>query len=129
LRAVLLDWRAKRPRGQLVVCEAGSDAPLTSRQTSGRFYGPLRGTPWCLLSRRDWFKVGFHTYRHSFASNLAAAGVDQRVIDEYMGHTTEAMRRHYRHLLPGARQAAIRCLSFTAEPAAGVVPCQTGAQQ
>jgi hypothetical protein len=39
----------------------------------------LRGTAWCLDGTRDWFKVGFHTYRHSFASNLAARGVDQRV--------------------------------------------------
>ena len=35
--------------------------------------------------------IGFHTFRHSFASNLAVAGVDQRVIDRWMGHTTESM--------------------------------------
>jgi hypothetical protein len=40
--------------------------------------------------------------------------VDQRVIDELMGHTTEAMRRRYRHLFPQARRAAVTCFSLTA---------------
>ena len=53
----------------------------------------MRGTDWNLEGSRNWFKIGFHSYRHSFASNLAAAGVDQRIIDEFMGHQTEAMRK------------------------------------
>ena len=76
------------------------------------FWQPMRHTEWCLDNTKDWFKVGFHTYRHSFASNLAAAGVDQRVIDEFMGHQTEAMRKRYRHLFPKDRKSAIECLSF-----------------
>jgi integrase len=56
--------------------------------------------------------VGFHTYRHSFASNLAAAGVDQRIIDEFMGHTTEAMRKRYRHLFPKDRRSAMASFSL-----------------
>lgn len=57
-------------------------------------------------------KIGFHAYRHSIGSNLAAAGVDQRVIDELMGHTTEAMRTRYRHLAPRAKRSAIEPLAF-----------------
>jgi integrase len=53
---------------------------------------------------------GFHVFRHSFASNLAAAGVDQRMIDEWMGHQTEAMRKRYRHLLPDQRRKAIEAV-------------------
>ncbi len=71
------------------------------------------GTPWCLDNKKDWFRIGFHSYRHSFASNLAAAGVDQRVIDEFMGHTTEAMRKRYRHLFPKDRRSAIESFSLT----------------
>jgi len=48
---------------------------------------------------------------------MAAAGVDQRIIDEFMGHTTEAMRRRYRHLFPAQRRDAIR--SFSLATAAG----------
>jgi integrase len=72
----------------------------------------MRGTPWCLDNAKDWFKVGYHTYRHSFASNLAAAGVDHRIIDEFMGHTTESMRKRYRHLFPQNRKRAIESLRF-----------------
>jgi integrase len=112
LKKILLDWRERRPTGQFVVCDPGIHAPLSSRGTSDRFYYPLRGTKWCLNSKKDWFKVGFHTYRHSFASNLAAAGVDQRVIDEFMGHQTEAMRKRYRHLFPKNRRSAIESFSL-----------------
>ncbi len=89
----LLAWRLRRPRGQFVICDADTLAFLAKQ----RPVQPLllaadatHGTgAW--TTQKDWFKVGFHAYRHSFASNCAAAGVDQRVIDEFMGHTTEAM--------------------------------------
>jgi integrase len=112
LKKVLLDWQERRRVGQFVVCDPGHHETLTSREASGRFYYPLRGTRWCLNNKKDWFKVGFHTYRHSFASNLAAAGVDQRVIDEFMGHQTEAMRKRYRHLFPKNRRSAIESFSL-----------------
>ena len=38
---------------------------------------------------------GWHVLRHSFISFCAAAGVDQRLIDEWVGHTTEEMRKRY----------------------------------
>ena len=113
LKAILTDWQAKRPRGQYVVCHAGSVEALLPAEANRRLWQPLRGTAWCLASRRNRFKIGFHTYRHSFASNLAAAGVDQRVIDEFMGHTTEAMRKRYRHLLPSSRRSAIESFSLS----------------
>jgi integrase len=51
--------------------------------------------------RTKWSVVkGYHVLRHSFISVLAARGVDQRVINELAGHTTEAMARRYRHLIP-----------------------------
>jgi integrase len=112
LKKVLLEWKQKRPRGQFVICDADGVGPLTTWRADTLFRQPLRRTTWCLSSSKDWFKIGFHTYRHSFASNLAAAGVDQRVIDEFMGHTTEAMRRRYRHLFPKNRRAAIQSFSL-----------------
>jgi integrase len=44
LHAILLDWQHKRPAGQYVACDRGTNAQLTSRETSRRFYQPLRGT-------------------------------------------------------------------------------------
>jgi hypothetical protein len=45
--------------------------------------------------------------RHSFASNCAARGIDQRLIDRWLGHTTDEMRRRYQHLIPNQEQQAI----------------------
>jgi len=60
------------------------------------------------LKASQWKNVrGFHVLRHSFASNAAAEGIDQRMIDEWMGHQTEEMQRRYRHLAPSQQHAAI----------------------
>jgi integrase len=50
---------------------------------------------------------GYHAFRHSFASNLAAAGIDEHVIAALMGHLTQEMRARYRHLFPHQRRAAV----------------------
>jgi integrase len=65
------------------------------------FRWAVDGSKWEVLKGR-------HVLRHSFASNCAAKCVDQRLIDEWMGHQTEEMRRRYRHLIPNQQQAAIR---------------------
>jgi integrase len=51
---------------------------------------------------------GWHIFRHSFASNCAARGLDQRLIDVWMGHQTEEMRKRYRHLIADQERQAIR---------------------
>jgi integrase len=109
-------WRDRRPGGQHVFCEPGSTEPLDPDRANRAFWQPMRRTAWCLKSKRNWFKIGFHTYHHSFASNLAARGVDQRIIDEWMGHQTEAMRKRYRHLFPKDRRSAIASFSFAPPP-------------
>src|SRR5262249_14414464 len=114
LKTILLDWRTKRPKGQFVACDPGCLEPLTPQLANSRFWAPLRGTEWCLQSRKNSFKIGYHTYRHSFVSNLVARGVDQRIIDEWVGHQTEAMRKRYRHLFPRARRSAIESFSLVA---------------
>ena len=65
-----------------------------------------------LTDGTDFEGIRFHTFRHSFASNLAKRGVDQRMIDRLMGHQTEAMRRRYQHLFPDEKQEAIEQLQF-----------------
>lgn len=112
LKSILLCWREQRPKGQFVVCDPDTIDPLTPPLANRRFWQPLKGTHWCLNGHKKWYKIGFHTYRHSFASNLAAKNVDQRIIDEFMGHQSESMRRRYRHLFPAARRSAIESISF-----------------
>jgi site-specific recombinase XerD len=50
---------------------------------------------------------GWHVLRHSFASNAAMKGVDQRVINSWLGHQTEEMVQRYRHLFPDQERHAI----------------------
>ena len=54
--------------------------------------------------------IGWHTFRHSLASNMASAGVDQRIINETLGHHTKEMERRYRHLLPKKQADALHGL-------------------
>lgn len=51
---------------------------------------------------------GFHILRHGFVSALATAGVDQRIIDEFVGHQSLEQQRRYRHLYPAKLQDAIK---------------------
>jgi len=61
------------------------------------------------LSRSEWAVVrGFHTLRHSFISACASKGIDQRLIDEFVGHSTEEQRRRYRHLYPSVQADALK---------------------
>lgn len=111
LKAILEDWFAQHPGGPHTFCRrltlpsapGEEPEPLTCFQAHDHFKRTLRGSPWEVIR-------GFHIFRHSFVSNLASAGVDQRIIDAFTGHQTEEMRRRYRHLLPDVRQQAIEKL-------------------
>jgi integrase len=73
---------------------------VTRDEAHDHFKRTLAGSKWAVLR-------GFHVLRHSFISCLAAAGVDQRIIDEFVGHQTDEQRRRYRHLVPDVKQKAI----------------------
>src|SRR5205823_14724428 len=95
--------RASTAKGRLAgVTRRPAQPPgqLSRTEASDHFNRTLAGTRWENLA-------GWHCLRHSFVSNCAAAGVDQRLIDAWVGHTTEEMRRRYRHLIPSVEHAAI----------------------
>lgn len=74
--------------------------PLDSDTAHGYFKGPLANSKFSKLR-------GWHVLRHSFCSNAAAAGIDQRIINSWVGHQTDDMVRRYRHMLPSKEQEAI----------------------
>ena len=76
---------------------------VASTKATRAFRLTLDKTKWDILH-------GYHVFRHSFISNLARAGVDQRIIDELVGHETDAMRKRYRHLFPEQRKDALKKL-------------------
>ncbi|MDD2786013.1 MAG: tyrosine-type recombinase/integrase [Patescibacteria group bacterium] len=50
---------------------------------------------------------GWHTFRHTFASNLTAAGVPIRVVQELLGHTTILMTARYSHVSRSTLRSAV----------------------
>jgi len=109
VQSVLRDWLAIHPGGQHLFCQEDLVRSKTHRQepigvTRDEAHDHLRralaGSKWAAMR-------GWHVWRHSFASNCAAAGVDQRLINEWTGHQTEEMVRRYRHLFPEQQRQAI----------------------
>ena len=99
LERVMRAWFADHPGGHHAVCTAAAN-PITEHYSTKLIVNILKGTRWSVIP-------GWHCFRHSFISNCAARGVDQRMIDAWVGHQTEAMRRRYRHLIPAVSQAAL----------------------
>lgn len=106
---IIKDWLARHPGGQFAFAQnfdrASATPPeaLTVDQARSQFKKALRGTKWSVIR-------GFHVFRHSYASNLAAKGIDQRIIDKHMGHQTEEMRKRYQHLMPEICKRAVEAL-------------------
>ncbi len=110
LEKVLRPWIEIHPGTKFTFCHPEpilrSRAPkvetdgLTKDQAAHYFRQPLADSEWDVIK-------GWHCLRHSFISGCASKGIDQRMIDEWVGHTTEAIRRRYRHLFPSSQQNAM----------------------
>jgi integrase len=111
LCSTLKHWLAKHPGGEFTFTQ-GPDVfrskkdrskfmQMTIHEAHHYFRNTLDGTKWEKLH-------GWHVFRHSFCSNCAAKGIDQRIINAWVGHLSDDMVRRYRHLLPDQNQAAIQ---------------------
>ncbi|TWU44909.1 site-specific tyrosine recombinase XerC [Novipirellula aureliae] len=98
LSEILTTWFDQHPGGRNTFSLTGE--PLSPDQAHDYFVRTLENSKWDTLR-------GWHVLRHSFISNCASAGVDQRMIDDWVGHQTEAMRRRYRHLFPAKQKEAL----------------------
>lgn len=114
LKKILQKWLKDHPGSAFTFCHPdpipGShrkirddENQLTKDQASHHFRQVLQDSDWEAIK-------GWHCLRHSFISNCASKGIDQRMIDEWVGHTTESMRRRYRHLFPSSQQDAMKQL-------------------
>jgi integrase len=109
LAKTIEDWLKTHPRCKYTFCQELNAAdgqefrPITAAQATDLLSRCLAET--------DWEKIrGWHVFRHSFISNCASKGIDQRMIDSWSGHQTEEMRRRYTHLFPDSQQEAMRKL-------------------
>jgi integrase len=110
LKNAVTEWLKSHPGGQYMFCQGPvsrskskriDPEPLTPYQAHGYLKRTLAGSKWEKLK-------GWHVLRHSFISNCACKAIDQRIIDSFVGHTTEEMRRRYTHLFPSAKRDAIK---------------------
>ncbi len=107
LARIMRAWFADHPGGRWTIA-AEDGSPIGPQISTGYFRRLMKGGKWSVLH-------GWHTFRHSLASNMASEGIDQRMISEILGHRTEEMERRYRHLLPSKQEHALHSL-FGAKP-------------
>ncbi len=110
LAEILRAWLAVRPDCPFLFCQAQrvtrsktkreGPTAVTKDEAHDHFRRTVEGSKWEAMR-------GYHVLRHSFISALASEGVDQRVIDEAVGHQSEEQRKRYRHLYPGVMKEAI----------------------
>ena len=100
LANVLRKWLCKHPGGKFTFCSPEDHSSLTPDQATYHFKRTLSNSKWQVVR-------GYHVFRHSFCSNAAAKGIDQRLINSWVGHQTEEMVRRYRHLLPNQQEIEI----------------------
>jgi site-specific recombinase XerD len=109
LAAAVKPYLDARNDGHLAFVQDGGD-PIGEKLASRWFRDAVDGSPtWKYLH-------GWHVFRHSLASNMAAAGVDSRELNGILGHSTGEMERRYRHLCP-RRQADVLAGLFRSAPA------------
>ena len=110
LDEILRAWIAARPESPHLFCQAEhlthsktkrtSPTEITRDEAHDHFKRTLAGSEWEVLR-------GYHVLRHSWISAMASEGVDQRIIDEVVGHQSEEQRKRYRHLYPKVMKEAI----------------------
>jgi integrase len=110
LNQVLQEWLRVHPGGPwlfsqnvlVVRSKTKRSAPtqVTRNESHDHFKRTLAVGKWKVLR-------GLHSLRHSFISCLAAANVDQRIIDELVGHQTPEQQKRYRHIFPSVKYEAV----------------------
>jgi integrase len=70
--------------------------------------------------RRD--KIVFHSLRHSYASNLVAAGADLYVVSQLLGHADVTMAARYSHLRADSLRQAVSNMEKATQQKAQIIP-------
>lgn len=72
--------------------------------------GQLHEVLWRTVARAELREIRWHDLRHSFASNLIAAGVPILQVQQWLGHATLQMTMRYAHLAPNTNNHLIALL-------------------
>ena len=60
--------------------------------------------------------VSIHTLRHSYATHLLEAGVNLRLIQQYLGHNSLETTMVYLHLTTVSQEQAVAAINKLMEP-------------
>jgi len=111
LTTVIQDWLTHHPGGPFLFSQQAAvlrskkkrstAAPVTRDEAHDHLKRALAEGKWKVVR-------GWHLFRHCFISLCVTKGIDQRLIDSWVGHTTEEMRKRYSHLYPSAEKEAIQ---------------------
>ena len=111
LRATLENWLESHAGGpklfylEGVVPQSKKKNPavrgITRDEAHDHFKRTLLNSPWQMMK-------GWHVLRQSFISNCASQGIDQRIIQEWVGHLSPDTHRRYMHLLPKVVQDSVK---------------------
>ncbi len=106
LAEVMSQWLDEKPLGPFIFPTTNSG---NKNDLNPELYPPVASEHLDqALHKSPWQNIpGWHVFRHSFISNCASRGIDQRFIDSWVGHQTDEQRRRYRHLFPDSQQQAI----------------------
>jgi integrase len=110
LNEVLTEWLKVKPESPFVFPELQFDEDAELSPPDENFMTPDKASHHLeiVFKGSRWENLrGWHVFRHSFISNCATQGVDQRFIDSWVGHQTDEQRRRYRHLFPDSQKQAI----------------------
>jgi len=85
---------------------------LVFPNTVGKFLIQERCRNWLhkICKKASLRKIGWHTFRHTFASRLAENGISMRTIQELLGHADTNTTMRYAHLSPLVLREAIKTL-------------------
>lgn len=110
LTTVLIEWLSIKPKSRHLLPEDHRSVTMQVDDSRKEAIKPFEASNFLngvLADSASRSVRGYHTLRHSFISTCASKGVDQRYIDQWVGHQTDEQRRRYRHLFPSSQQHAI----------------------
>lgn len=110
LKSAMKKWLEKHPGGRKlftlppeITANGGTPKPqtITVSMANKHIKRALRKSEWEVVK-------GWHVFRHTFISACAIRGVDQRMVEEWAGHSSTEISRIYRHLAPNEQSDALR---------------------
>ena len=107
LRLENLTRKIEKLKRSRLLAEWGLEKPLPSRSkeyrdTLAKWKAAMKGRTRDLDAALE--RIGWNSFRHTFGSLLAQAGVSIDKISAWMGNTPEVCRRHYAQFIPRDRR-------------------------